>query len=182
MVWKEFLATPFLLQFPLVCAFPLTGGYCRRPYGQVKDWAGENDKREYFSFCREAVIGIKPPSRARTGHVNYQQQQKTYKLWHCQIFPGGIESWRYYWNPLKSWIHTVVVPSSKLGSLLWPVQWLLWLWCELARFAWKGWQYSLGHNVSVVAGWHGGGRIVKWKECDLRVRCIYFDFLPCQSR
>lgn len=72
-----------------------------------------------------------------------------------------------------------VVPSSKLGSLLWPVEWLLWLWCELARFAWKGWQYSLGHNVSVVAGWHGGGRIVKWKECDLGVRWIYFDFLPC---
>lgn len=42
----------------------------------VKDRAGDNGKRKYFSLFREAVIGLKPSSTARIDHVNCQKKEK----------------------------------------------------------------------------------------------------------
>lgn len=87
---KNFWQLLFFLQFSLVCSFPLTGKYCWRPYS-LKDWAGENCKRKYFSFFRAVVMGIKPLSQQE--YVMQITKKKVLLIALSNISYGWIASW-----------------------------------------------------------------------------------------
>lgn len=159
---KKFWQLLFFLQFSLVCSFPLTGKYCWRPYS-LKDWAGENCKRKYFSFFREVVMGIKPLSQQEYVMQITKKKSATYCtvkyfLWLNSLLRKNTTE--KHWIPRFTWL--LCSPPSWTAYFSGQQQ-FLWDDCcgyvlNLQGLLYRDWRHSL---LSLFAGRHGRGRIMK---------------------